>query len=213
MRSGSPRDDRQGGERLLARVDPEAGELLAEAFREEGIAVGRPRGRSASKAGDESRARGRVGATPRRRRSARRRAGTEPVEGGLRLEQLGVSLETSRDRVDEVPEGAEGVWAIGDVNGIAQFTHVGKYQARVAAADTLAARGRPPTTGPSRPRSSPTRRSRRSAGRARRLVCLQWGSAASRHLRATEAARLRQGRRRPEGAQASAPSPWCSAKS
>jgi pyruvate/2-oxoglutarate dehydrogenase complex dihydrolipoamide dehydrogenase (E3) component len=27
------------------------------------------------------------------------------------------------------------VWAIGDVNGIAQFTHVGKYQARVAAAD------------------------------------------------------------------------------
>jgi pyruvate/2-oxoglutarate dehydrogenase complex dihydrolipoamide dehydrogenase (E3) component len=27
------------------------------------------------------------------------------------------------------------VWAIGDVTGVAQFTHVGKYQARVAAAD------------------------------------------------------------------------------
>ena len=32
------------------------------------------------------------------------------------------------------------VWAIGDVNGIAMFTHVGKYQARVAAADMA---GRP----------------------------------------------------------------------
>ena len=27
------------------------------------------------------------------------------------------------------------MWAIGDVNGVALFTHVGKYQARVAAAD------------------------------------------------------------------------------
>jgi len=30
---------------------------------------------------------------------------------------------------------ADDVWAIGDVTGVAQFTHVGKYQARVAAAD------------------------------------------------------------------------------
>ncbi len=32
------------------------------------------------------------------------------------------------------------VWAIGDVNGVALFTHIGKYQARVAAADIT---GRP----------------------------------------------------------------------
>jgi pyruvate/2-oxoglutarate dehydrogenase complex dihydrolipoamide dehydrogenase (E3) component len=30
---------------------------------------------------------------------------------------------------------AENVWAIGDVTGIAQFTHVGKYHARIAAYD------------------------------------------------------------------------------
>ena len=30
---------------------------------------------------------------------------------------------------------ASDVWAIGDVTGVAQFTHVGKYQARIAAAD------------------------------------------------------------------------------
>jgi dihydrolipoamide dehydrogenase len=37
--------------------------------------------------------------------------------------------------VDERLRAADDVWALGDVTGIAQFTHVGKYQARVAAAD------------------------------------------------------------------------------
>jgi pyruvate/2-oxoglutarate dehydrogenase complex dihydrolipoamide dehydrogenase (E3) component len=37
--------------------------------------------------------------------------------------------------VDERMRAAENVWAAGDVTGIAMFTHVGKYQARVAAAD------------------------------------------------------------------------------
>jgi pyruvate/2-oxoglutarate dehydrogenase complex dihydrolipoamide dehydrogenase (E3) component len=37
--------------------------------------------------------------------------------------------------VDERMRAAKGVWAIGDVNAIAMFTHAGKYQARVAAAD------------------------------------------------------------------------------
>ena len=36
--------------------------------------------------------------------------------------------------VDERLQAAENVWAIGDVTGVALFTHVGKYQARVAAA-------------------------------------------------------------------------------
>ena len=37
--------------------------------------------------------------------------------------------------VDERLRAAENVWAIGDVTGIALFTHVGKYHARVAAYD------------------------------------------------------------------------------
>ena len=41
--------------------------------------------------------------------------------------------------VDERCRAAENVWAIGDVTGIALFTHVGKYQARVAAADMAGA--------------------------------------------------------------------------
>src|SRR5436305_1954692 len=40
--------------------------------------------------------------------------------------------------VDErLRTSADNVWAIGDVTGVALFTHVGKYQARVAAGDIL----------------------------------------------------------------------------
>jgi pyruvate/2-oxoglutarate dehydrogenase complex dihydrolipoamide dehydrogenase (E3) component len=39
--------------------------------------------------------------------------------------------------VDERLRAAEDVWALGDATGIALFTHVGKYQARVAAADIV----------------------------------------------------------------------------
>jgi pyruvate/2-oxoglutarate dehydrogenase complex dihydrolipoamide dehydrogenase (E3) component len=37
--------------------------------------------------------------------------------------------------VDDRMSAGEGVWAAGDVTGIALFTHVGKYQGRVAAAN------------------------------------------------------------------------------
>jgi dihydrolipoamide dehydrogenase len=39
--------------------------------------------------------------------------------------------------VDERCRAGEGVWAVGDVTGIAPFTHVAKYQGRIAAADIL----------------------------------------------------------------------------
>jgi pyruvate/2-oxoglutarate dehydrogenase complex dihydrolipoamide dehydrogenase (E3) component len=39
--------------------------------------------------------------------------------------------------VDARLRAAENVWAIGDVTGIAPFTHVGKYHARVAAYDMV----------------------------------------------------------------------------
>src|SRR4029077_9093929 len=54
------------------------------------------------------------------------------VEG---LDALGLTVSERGIEVDERLRAAENVWAIGDVTGIAQFTHVGKYQARVAAYD------------------------------------------------------------------------------
>ena len=61
--------------------------------------------------------------------------GRHPAVDGLGLEQLGVTIERQGLKVDERMRAADGVWAAGDVTGIAMFTHVGKYQARVAAAD------------------------------------------------------------------------------
>ena len=63
--------------------------------------------------------------------------GRRPNVERLGLEELGVKTSARGIEVDERlrAAGADDVWAIGDVTGVAQFTHVGKYQARVAAAD------------------------------------------------------------------------------
>jgi dihydrolipoamide dehydrogenase len=120
----------QGGERLLRRIDPEAGDLLAETFREEGIGVElgpevervEPGLRATLAGGKTLEAEALLVATGRR-----------PNAEGLGLEQLGVSIGRRGIVVDDHLKAAEGVWAIGDVTGCALFTHVGKYQARVAA--------------------------------------------------------------------------------
>ena len=59
--------------------------------------------------------------------------GRRPRVDGLE----GAPVEDGRIRVDERLRAGERLWAIGDVTGIALFTHVGKYQARIAARDML----------------------------------------------------------------------------
>lgn len=69
--------------------------------------------------------------------------GRRPRTGGLGLEALGVSLgDGGRLEVDEHCYAGAGVWGIGDVTGAMAFTHVAKYQARVAVDNIL---GRPRT--------------------------------------------------------------------
>jgi pyruvate/2-oxoglutarate dehydrogenase complex dihydrolipoamide dehydrogenase (E3) component len=125
------------GPRLLGRVHEEAGDLIGTVFGEDGIdvrtgvAVERTEPGVVLTLGD--------GSTVEAERllvATGRRPNTE----GLGLEQLGVSVGQRGVEVDEHLRAAENVWAIGDVTGIALFTHVGKYQARVAAGD-LAGRG------------------------------------------------------------------------
>jgi pyruvate/2-oxoglutarate dehydrogenase complex dihydrolipoamide dehydrogenase (E3) component len=120
------------GEALLGRIHSDAGAMLADVFREEGIDVRlgvgvekvEPGIRVHLSEGDPIETRRLLVATGRR-----------PNVEGLGLEQLGVEITPRGVTVDDRLRAADGVWAIGDVNGIAQFTHVGKYQARVAAAD------------------------------------------------------------------------------
>jgi pyruvate/2-oxoglutarate dehydrogenase complex dihydrolipoamide dehydrogenase (E3) component len=51
----------------------------------------------------------------------------------LGLDKVGIEPSKRGIEVDEQLRAGDGVWAIGDATGIWPFTHVGKYQARVAA--------------------------------------------------------------------------------
>ena len=67
-------------------------------------------------------------------------AGRTPTVNGLGLERIGVEVGEQGIVVDEYLAAAENVWAIGDVTGISLFTHVAKYQARVAASNVAGVR-------------------------------------------------------------------------
>ncbi len=123
-------------ERLLSREDADAGTLLGEVFAGEGIEL--VLGADVERVEPGFRvtlAGGRTLEAERLLVATGRRARTE----GLGLEQLGVRVSQRGIEVDERLRAAEDVWAVGDVTGIAMFTHVGKYQARVAAADICGA--------------------------------------------------------------------------
>ncbi|HEX6700707.1 MAG TPA: NAD(P)/FAD-dependent oxidoreductase, partial [Gaiellaceae bacterium] len=131
----------QTAPRLLPRVDADAGAIVARIFAEDGIDVRlaatvarvEPNGASGSEpqsvrvtldGGETLEAERLLVATGRR-----------PFADGLGLEQLGVTIGPHGIEVDDRLAAAENVYAIGDCTGVAQFTHVGKYQARVAAAN------------------------------------------------------------------------------
>ncbi|GAA4900152.1 dihydrolipoyl dehydrogenase family protein [Streptomonospora salina] len=127
----------QRGPGLMSREEPRVGELAAEALRGDGVDV-------------------RTGVVPHR---AYRRGGDSVVvlEDGseavgdvvllatgrtprledLGLDRVGVEAGPAGLRVDERCRAAPGLWAIGDVTGVALFTHVAKYQGGVVAANIL----------------------------------------------------------------------------
>ncbi len=131
----------EGAERLLPREEPFAGEQVADALRErhgvdvrtgvlaERIASGGPSVTVELNDGSRAEAAELLVAVGRKPRSAEiglESVGVEPGKGGF--------LETDeRLRVG----GRDWLYAVGDVNGRALFTHMGKYQAWVAAENAL----------------------------------------------------------------------------
>jgi pyruvate/2-oxoglutarate dehydrogenase complex dihydrolipoamide dehydrogenase (E3) component len=63
--------------------------------------------------------------------------GRRPRVDGLGLETVGIHTDGRAIPVDARLRAGERLWAIGDVNGIWQLTHIGKYQGRVVAANIL----------------------------------------------------------------------------
>jgi pyruvate/2-oxoglutarate dehydrogenase complex dihydrolipoamide dehydrogenase (E3) component len=130
----------QRGPRLLPRVDAEAAGLVQQAFVDEsielrlgaGIEQVEPAGggvRVAFSDGSDAAAERLLVAT-----------GRTPNVERLGLEALGVATSPKGIEVDEYLQAAQNVWAIGDTTGVSLFTHVAKYQARVAAANVAGQR-------------------------------------------------------------------------
>jgi dihydrolipoamide dehydrogenase len=63
--------------------------------------------------------------------------GRRPRVRGLGLDTVGVEEDAHGVPVDAHLRAADGLWAIGDVNGLWPLTHVGKYQGEVVAANIL----------------------------------------------------------------------------
>jgi pyruvate/2-oxoglutarate dehydrogenase complex dihydrolipoamide dehydrogenase (E3) component len=125
----------QNGPHLLPRNDPEAAAILAEAFEEEGIEL-RLGAKATRVEGAGSSFRLELeGEAPVEAERLLVATGRKPRVDGFGLERLDVSIERKGIVVDERLCADEGVWAAGDVTGVALFTHVGKYQGRIAAAN------------------------------------------------------------------------------
>jgi pyruvate/2-oxoglutarate dehydrogenase complex dihydrolipoamide dehydrogenase (E3) component len=129
QRMGSQVTVVEGGTRLLARVDADAAALVEAALREDGVDV-RLGSRAESVTSNSLLLAGGEELPFDRLLVA---TGRKPNVDAL--DALELTISKRGIEVDERLRAAPDVWAIGDVTGIAQFTHVGKYQARIAAYD------------------------------------------------------------------------------
>ncbi|MGH3757122.1 dihydrolipoyl dehydrogenase family protein [Actinophytocola sp.] len=126
----------QRPERLVPVDEPEAGDLLAEAFAAEGITV--RTGLSAARVHYDSQFsvkldNGETLTADRLLVAAGRKTDLAALGvGAMGLDESARGVET-----DERMRAADGLWAIGDITGRGAFTHVSMYQARIAAADIL----------------------------------------------------------------------------
>jgi pyruvate/2-oxoglutarate dehydrogenase complex dihydrolipoamide dehydrogenase (E3) component len=120
----------QADERLLPRVDAEAAALVADALRADGIEIHLGAEVTAVEASNKL-----LLASGERLEFERLLLATGRRANVGGFDALGLEISRRGIEVDERMRAAENVWAIGDVTGIAQFTHVGKYHARIAAYD------------------------------------------------------------------------------
>jgi dihydrolipoamide dehydrogenase len=125
----------EAADRLLAREDPRVSEMIADALRDDAIdvhlgaeieSVSTRDGRKLARlsGGGELESRELIVASGRR-----------PRVDELRLDRVGIDPGESGIEVDDRCRAAEGIWAIGDVTGVAPFTHVAKYQGQVVIDD------------------------------------------------------------------------------
>lgn len=127
----------QHSDRLVPADEPEAGELLASAFEDDGITV--RTGLSAARVRYETnqfsvKLDNGEALTADRLLVA---TGRHTDMAALGVGAVGLPEDVRGVETDERMRAADGLWAIGDITGRGAFTHVSVYQARIAAADIL----------------------------------------------------------------------------
>ncbi|MGW9557416.1 dihydrolipoyl dehydrogenase family protein [Nocardiopsis sp. NPDC055551] len=127
----------QRGSRLLDREDPRLCALITERFEADGVDV-----RTGAQVESVRRDGDGVLATLSDGSKVRTdvvvlATGRRPRGDELGLAELGVEMDGSALPIDEHCRVAPGLWAVGDVNARAMFTHVAKYQGRIAADGVL----------------------------------------------------------------------------
>ncbi|MBE1534130.1 dihydrolipoyl dehydrogenase family protein [Actinomadura algeriensis] len=132
----------EASERLLVNEEPESGELVRRVFEREGIGVrtGLRADRVAHANGEFTLHAGGAELVADRLLVA---TGRRPNLKGLGLEHVGLDEDARSVPVDGNLRAADGVWAIGDITGKGQFTHVSMYQAAIAVRDVLGEEGSP----------------------------------------------------------------------
>ncbi|MFL6023955.1 MAG: dihydrolipoyl dehydrogenase family protein [Marmoricola sp.] len=124
-------------DRLIAVEEPEASEVLTQAFRDDGIEVLTGVHIDAVEHGDDGFSvvleEGRTVQVERLLVAAGRRNNL----GDLGLEHVGLDPMARALEPDERMRVADGVWAVGDITGKGAFTHVSMYQADVVVRDVL----------------------------------------------------------------------------
>ena len=120
---------------ILARIDRDAGELLRERLEEEGTRVVVEAWTERAEATGSGCRLHLAGGAALEAERILVATGRRPNVRGIGLEQLDVEITSRGLAVDERLRAGTGVWALGDAAGVALLTHVGKYQARVAAAN------------------------------------------------------------------------------
>lgn len=127
----------EGADHLIPHEPGPLGEALAESFGRDGIELAL--GVRATKAGRDGRNYflelddGRTVSGDRLLVATGRHARVD----GIGLETVGIKPDSHGIAVDAHMRAGERLWAIGDVTGLWQFTHVGKYQGRIVAANML----------------------------------------------------------------------------
>ena len=125
--------------RLLPTLDPEAGEALAAALRDEGVTIVEGRATSVSSGASGGHVL-QCGGQSVSGSTLLVAAGRQAFTSGLGLETIGVEIEKATGGImvdDQLRTSVSGVYAAGDCTGDVQFTHYAGFQGASAAANAL----------------------------------------------------------------------------